>query len=259
VSAPGAYDAAHAAIRRAMLASRQPGDRCARCGRPLPADDRKVDLGHDDDRPGAYKGLECSKCNRSAGGRKGNARKRQLKQYRQGTAATVAEVAVAVEISADRTHASLVTAGYLEGDLILVSLERYLEYRDSGELVAAVVDLGMSRSVVAVVVDGHAPGATAIRPLEQARIRVTCPSSSDVTIAHGGFLDVLAAGRLRHQGQPELTGAMRAMEQRRLGGSSAPERRSAQTDIGPGVAAELACWGLETLPRTVDPFAVLGR
>ncbi len=256
MSAPGAYDAAHAAIRKAMLASRLPSDRCARCGRVLPADPGQVDLGHTDDRRG-YSGLECSRCNRSAGGKLGNERKRQFKQSRQGTAAEVAEVAVALEISADRTHASIVTAGYLEGGYILVTLAAYLDYRDSGELVAAVADLGASRSVVAVVVDGHAPGATAIRPLEQARIRVTCPSSSDVTIAHGGFLDVLAAGRLRHQGQVALTSAMRAMEARRLGGSSAPERR-APVDVGPAVAAELACWGLETLPRPVDPFALKG-
>jgi len=256
MSAPGAYDAAHAAIRKAMLASRQPSDRCTRCGRPLPADPARVDLGHTDDRTG-YSGLECAKCNRSAGGKLGNERKRQLKQSRDRTAATVAEVALALEISADRTHASIVSAGYLQGDLILVSLEAYLDYRDSAELVEAVADIGVRRQVVAVVVDSHAPGATAIRPLEQARIRVTRPTASDLTIAHGGFLDVLAAGRLRHQGQPVLTSAMRAMEQRRLGGSTAPERR-AQTDIGPGVAAELAVWGLETLPRPVDPFALMG-
>jgi hypothetical protein len=254
-----AYDAAHQAIRKAMLASRQPGDRCVRCGRPLPADDAKVDLGHDDERPGAYKGLECARCNRSAGGRKGNDRKRQFKQARQRTAATVDEVALAIEISHDRTHASVVSAGYLEGDLILVHLERYLDYRgDGGELVAAVLTLGDERQVVAVVVDGHSPGATCIRPLEAARIRVTRPAASDLAVSHGGWLDALAAGRIRHQGQPTLTSAMRALESRRLGGATGPERRATAADVGPAIGAELSVWGLETLPRPVDPFALMG-
>jgi len=214
VSAPGAYDAAHAAIRKAMLATRQPGDRCARCGRPLPADPARVDLGHTDDRAG-YSGLECSKCNRSAGGRLGNQRKRERRQAGEQVAVGVAEVAVAVEISHDRTHASIVTAGYLEGDLILVRLHAYLDYLDSAPLVTAVLDLRDLCQVVAVVVDGHAPAATCIRPLEQARISVTRPSSADLAVAHGDWLDCLRAGRVRHQaawrrGRPQPGGRRRA-------------------------------------------------
>ncbi len=255
-SSPGAYDAAHAAIRKAMLASRQPGDRCARCGRLLPADPAKIDLGHRDDRAG-YSGLECSKCNRSAGGRLGNERKRERRDASNRTAAGVAEVALAVEISHDRQHASIASAGYLEGDLIMVELLRYLDYQgDGAELVEAVLEVADQRTVLAIVVDPHAPGATAIRPLEVARISVTKPTASDLAISHGGWLDCLAAGRIRHRRQAQLTTAMAHLEQRKLGGASAPERRGA-VDVAPAVAAELACWGLETLPRPADPFALI--
>jgi hypothetical protein len=67
--------------------------------------------------------------------------------------------------------------------------------------------------------------------------------------AHGNFLDLLAAGRIRHQGQPQLTAAARHLEQRRLGGATAPERRGALADVSPLVAGELACWALLAVPR----------
>jgi hypothetical protein len=75
----------------------------------------------------------------------------------------------------------------------------------------------------------------------------------DLVVAHGGFLDLLAAGRIRHQGQPQLTAAARHLEQRRLGGATAPERRGALVDVAPAVAAELACWALLTVPRMPAP------
>jgi hypothetical protein len=45
---------------------------------------------------------------------------------------------------------------------------------------------------------------------------------------------------------------MRHLEQRRLGGASAPERRGAPVDVAPAVAAELAAWALETAPADYD-------
>jgi hypothetical protein len=253
-SSPGAYDAAHAAIRKAMLAARQPGDRCVRCGRLLPADPAKVDLGHRDDRAG-YSGLECARCNRSAGGKLGNERKRERVQRAAHTAATVAEVALAVEVDTDRTRCSVVTAGYLDGDLVLLDLAAYLDGTDP---VDAVLGLREQLQVVAVVVDPHSPGATSVRPLELARVTVTRPSSSDLAVAHGNFIDALRAGRVRHQRQPTLTAALQHLQARRLGGATGPERRGGPVDVAPAVAAMLACWGLETLPRPVDPFALIG-
>jgi hypothetical protein len=114
------------------------------------------------------------------------------------------------------------------------------------------VQLQEERTVLAVAVDPHSHAATAIRPLEEAGVMVTKPTSSDLAVAHGGFLDALAAGRIRHRGQAELTTAMRHLEQRRLGGASAPERRGAVVDVAPAVAAELAVWALATTPEPYD-------
>jgi hypothetical protein len=163
----------------------------------------------------------------------------------------VTEVTLALEVSEDRQHCSIVAAGHLDGDLVLLDLVAYLEGTDP---VPAVLRLRAERTVTATVVDPHSHAATTIRPLETAGVVLTKPTSSDLVVAHGGFLDALAAGRVRHQGQAELTAAVRHLEQRRLGGASAPERRGAPVDVSPAVAAELATWALLVAPPPVQPF-----
>jgi hypothetical protein len=161
----------------------------------------------------------------------------------------VEQVAVAVEVSEDRRFTSVVTAGRLPGDHVLLKLV-YLTGTDPTEVV---VQLHDDLEVVATVIDPRSFGATAIRPLEAAGITVTRPSSGDLAESHGMFLDSLDAGRIRHQRQPELTAAMRHLEQRRLGGASGPERRGSPIDVGPAVASELATWALLTQPAPYDP------
>lgn len=239
MSTPGAYAGPHQAIRRALLPDAY-GRPCPRCGLPmLPGQD--LDLGHTDDRA-AYQGIEHARCNRQAGARLGNARRRAR---RERIVAMVTDVALALEISQDRQHCAVVAAGRLPDDLVLLDLAAYLEGTDP---TAVVLELRQQRTVLAVVVDPHSHAATAIRPLQAAGVEVMRPASTDVAEAHGLFLDTLAAGRLRHRGQAELTTAMRHLEQRRLGGATAAERRGALVDVSPAVAAELALWALLTAP-----------
>jgi hypothetical protein len=243
----GLYGGQHQAIRRAVEPY-VPGSTCWRCGRPI-LEGQPWDLGHDDDNPALYRGPEHARCSRRAGAVKGNQRRRER---RERTVRMVTEVCLGIEISEDRQHTSLVAAGRLdEGDLVLVDLLRYL---DGPDPLAAVLQIREERSVIHVVVDPHSNAATAIQPLEAAGVDVLKPSSSDVVVAHGGFLDLLAAGRVRHAGQAELTAAARHLEQRRLGGSTAPERRGAPVDVGPAVACELAVWALLTAPRPLKPI-----
>jgi hypothetical protein len=243
VSAPGAYRGPHQAIRRALLPYAY-GRPCPRCGLPmLPG--QALDLGHTADRA-AYQGMEHARCDRRAGALLGNARRRA---NREGMIRMVAEVAVALEIAEDRQHCSIVAAGRLPDGAVLLDLVAYLDGTDP---VASVLDLRGQRTVLAVVVDPHSHAATAIRPLEAAEVEVTKPGSSDLVEAHGLFLDTLAAGRIRHQGQAQLTAAARHLEQRRLGGATAPDRRGALVDVAPAVAAELAVWALLTVPEPYD-------
>jgi hypothetical protein len=95
----------------------------------------------------------------------------------------VKRVALGIEISEDRAHPPL---------------------SEPATRPATVLRLGKTRTVQSVVIDPHSPGATLIKPLTDAEVTVTQPSTSDCAVAHGTFLDELAAGRLRHAGQPEL-------------------------------------------------------
>lgn len=249
MSRPGTYTSEQKTVRKALLAVYSPADPCWRCGRPLGPDPARIDLGHRDDRSG-YAGLEHRKCNRRAGGQLSGQRRRVKNRRTIMTALLLGEVALGIEISEDRQHCSIVTAGHLEHDLILVELVGYLFGADP---LGAVLTLRAERKIRATVVDPHSHAATAIRPLEAAGVKVTRPTSADVVVAHGGFLDALRAGRVRHHGQAELTTAMRLLEQRRLGGATAPDRRGAPADVAPAVAAELACWALEAAPQTPPP------
>ena len=88
-------------------------------------------------------------------------------------------------------------------------------------------------------------------------MKATTPSTSDVAVAHGLFVDALAAGRLRHTGQAELTAAVRFGTERRVGRGTACERRGAPVDVAPLTAATLALWWwLYRPPVPVEPWTM---
>jgi hypothetical protein len=207
-----------------------------------------IELDHADDDPGRYIGFSHARCNRQAGGRLGRAR--QLERAERKRA--MDECALGVEIAEDRSHTSIVAAGLVDGDVLLVDLVRYLDGPDGA---GAVLDLRAERKVVAVAVDPHSPGATLIKPLEDARVKLMLPSTSDVVVAHGDFLDTLAAGRLRHAGQAALTAAVRAGTQRPMGGAVGWARRGEAVDGGPLRAATLAVWAWTHRPPERVPLA----
>jgi hypothetical protein len=237
------YPGDHQAIRRAW-APHVPGTPCARCGVPI-APGQAWDLDHDDDRAG-YRGPAHASCNRRAGGRLGVARRAARRHARtERITRMTAECVLGVEISEQRHRTAVCAAAELPDGMVAVELVVYLVGADA---VSAILELREARTVLAVVVDPHAPAATLIRPLTDAGVKVTEPASSDLVVAHGDFLDGLAAGRLRHAGQPELTAAVRHAGPRRLGGAEALERRGNPVDVSPAVAAELAVWGLAHRP-----------
>lgn len=163
------YGGEHQAVRRAGL-SYAYGQLCARCGRPmLPG--QALDLDHADDRPG-WLGFSHAKCNRQAGGRKGSAARRAR---RERTGITLDPCWLAVEVAEDRQHVSIAAAGRLDDGYVAVELAAYLS--GVSGVVAEVLRLRAERTVHAVIVDPRSNAANLIRPLRDAKIRVTEPSS----------------------------------------------------------------------------------
>ena len=231
------YGRDHRAIRRRLLEGAV-GTACVRCGGPiLPTD--KVDLDHRDDGPG-YLGMAHAACNRAAGARKGNRLRGKRKRIR------MEDQRMGVEISVDRRHTSIVTAGRSDG-LLVFELIAYLNGSDTAENVAA---MAAARDVKQVTVDPRSPGATLIAPLRALGLKVLEPKATDMAVAHGRFVDELRAGRLKYVAHPALDAAVQFADSRPLAGAEAIERRKVEADAGPLAAAELAVWTILDGPRT---------
>jgi hypothetical protein len=255
------YGGDHQAIRRAAIPQAY-GQPCSRCGLPM-RPGQAIDLDHRDDGAG-WLGFSHASCNRAAGGRLGRAR--QIEQTRRQK--LMHEYALGIEIAEDRRHTSVVPAGAVEGDVMLVDLQAYVDGPDATSVVLELLgerkapeadeDRFPSRKLRAVAIDPHSPAATLIKPLtdplRNAGVKLLEPSTSDVVVAHGNFLDTLAAGRLRHAGQSKLTDAVQAGTQRPMGGAVGWARRGEDVDGSPLRAATLACWAWMNRPPEWVPL-----
>lgn len=159
------------------------------------------------------------------------------------------EVAFGAEISQDRQLCSI-AAGWREPGGRVVAELRTPQVHPS-LAVARIVQLKARYRPAAVVIDPKSQAVTLIKPLADAGVGVLEPSARDVAVAHGEFLDMIAAGDLAHLDQGELTAAVRAALQRPLAGAQAWERK-VPVDQSPLVAATLAVWAL--LHRPPQPF-----
>jgi hypothetical protein len=239
------YGAHHRRLRAALLPF-APGSLCTRCRRPIEAG-QAVDLDHTDDGT-AYAGWAHASCNRRAGAIKGNKARRP--GVRNLTPAPTPHrsipmtnpCAIGVDIANDRSHTSAVIATRVGGGQVLIELH----YFDGSDTARAVADLCATRpGLVATVVDPQSPAATLLAPLkDDLGVRVTEPTSRDVALAHGLFLDELKAGRLRYVDHEALTTAVQHAMARPLAGAEALERRRVDVDASPMTAAEVAVWAL---------------
>jgi hypothetical protein len=92
------------------------------------------------------------------------------------------------------------------------------------------------------------------RTLVRAGVKLLEPSTSDVVVAHGKFLDTPRSWPPASRGQPKLTDAVRAGTQRPMGGAVGWARRGEQVDGSPLRAATLACWAWTNRPPERVPL-----
>lgn len=249
------YGPDHRALRRALLRTAW-GTPCARCRQPmLPG--QPLDLDHRDDGAG-YLGLSHRACNCAAGARKGNAQRRELtRANRERVKMKTTAAVLAVEVAEDRSRTAIVAAKRVEGeDRPVIELVRHLS--GTRAALAEVVGAVESLPVRGVVIDPHGSASwlreLLAKELKGSRVEIVEPSSVDLVVAHQEFGQHLEEHRLKVVGHPALDDAARALEQRRLGGAFAPNRRVG--DVAPIVAAELALWGLLRLPQRAPVFCL---
>lgn len=154
----------------------------------------------------------------------------------------VGEVALAIELTTDRTTSTIAAAGVCREGGIGADIVA------QGQGTAWVVDhvkglaADKSRPVGRVVIDPRSPAGSLIGDLTAAGVAVTeCPTV-DLVKATGSLFDDIRDGAFVHRGSPELTAAVAAAKTRKYGDASLIDRWG-DADVTPFIAVDLARWG----------------
>jgi hypothetical protein len=153
--------------------------------------------------------------------------------------------ALAVDVSPDRTVASVSMAGQREDGLWHVELD---EQRNGVGWLPGYLEqiVTANPQIRALVIDRASPAASIVDDLAKLRVKVTLTNAPDMAAACGQFYDGVYEGWLRHIDQPQLNVALSVARKRNLGDAWAWNRKSASSDITPLVACTLALWGAQS-------------
>jgi hypothetical protein len=154
-------------------------------------------------------------------------------------------IAYAVDVTPERSHASIGVAGRVNG---LLHVEVAEHGRGTGWVVQWLADRVPLGRHCAVVVARNGPAGSLIPDLEAAGIEVLKPSVADEAQAYGAFIDGVmpleGEPTIRHVGDPDLDDAVRSAAQADLGdGSHRWSRRLSTAIVSPLVAVTHAAWG----------------
>jgi hypothetical protein len=158
--------------------------------------------------------------------------------------AAVDPVAFAADVTPERTHASIATAGLRPDGL---GHAEVVDHRPGTSwVVGRLVELHEKWAPCAVVVDDTGPAGSLVAPLEAAGLEVLRPTTRARAAADGGFYDAVVERSLRYVPRPVLDAAVAGAATRPLGDAWAWARKGLSTDITPLVAVSLARWGHAT-------------
>ena len=152
------------------------------------------------------------------------------------------KVAFAVDVSPDRSVASIAVAGRRDDKLWHVEL---VENRSGTRWVVERLLEILEKRPGDVVLDPGGPAGSLLTELQEAGIEPLLVSGREMAQACGAFYDAVAdRGAVRHLGQPKLNVAVDAGRKRKLGDAWAWHRKDSASDISPLVAATLALHGV---------------
>lgn len=155
-------------------------------------------------------------------------------------------VALAIDMPPDRSTTAISGAGQrTDGKYHIEVLD---EQPGSAWVVAAVLAMKQSLTVLAVVLDPASPAGSLITDLEAAGIEVTTTGARDVAQSCGDLYDLVLEDSVRHHDDPALANAVRGATQRSVGsdGAWAWNRKDYTVNISRLVACTLALWGFKT-------------
>ncbi len=169
------------------------------------------------------------------------------------------EVAVALDVSPDRSTATMATAAWTVDGLPYVDV---LETRRGDPVwgVQEFVKMCERHDVRALVVDGASAAHSLVDPMRQRGLTVTVTTARQMAAAFGGFYDSVMDGQVRHLDQPLLNMALGVARKRQIGdGGFGWSRKDSESDITPVTAATLALWGLTSGEVAEKPKVRTGR
>ncbi len=150
-------------------------------------------------------------------------------------------VAFAVDVSPDRSTASIAIAGRRADGL---SHGEVVDNRSgTGWVVDRLIGLSERWQPVAILLEAASPAGSLIPALAERGIEVQTVGGREMTQACGAFFDAVTEKRFRHIDQPVLTSAVEVARRRPLGDAWAWHRKNAMSDITPLVAVTLALHG----------------
>jgi phage terminase large subunit-like protein len=158
-----------------------------------------------------------------------------------GSSQVLDPVAFAVELSWDRSIASIALAGRRADGLFHVEVVK--NQRGTGWVVDDLEKLAAKWDTACIVLDSGGPAGSLLPALEERGVKVQKTSTNEMKQACGGFYDAVMEQRIRHVDAPVLNTALAAARKRMLQDAWAWQRKDSTTDITPLVAATLALWG----------------
>ncbi|MFI6861779.1 terminase large subunit domain-containing protein [Streptomyces sp. NPDC050421] len=181
-----------------------------------------------------------------------------------------ADVVLAVDVSADRSHASIGVAAQQPDGTVHVELAD--RRPGTAWVVPALVRLKAKRDPLLIAIaSSGAPAGSLIDALVKAGI--TAPEdkerphrghlavlrTNDIVEACGQMADAMTQSTVGYLDQAPLTAAVNGARTRRVGDAWTLDRTKSLTDVSPFVAVTLARWALLTKgPAVLDDYDLLG-
>lgn len=151
------------------------------------------------------------------------------------------QIAVAVDVTPDRSRASVGIAGWRADGRKHVECVRNRE--GTHWVIPSLLKLIRRWDPVVLVLDPSGPAGSLLAGLAAKGVEPETTTAQQMAAACGAFFDDVEADGLRHLDDPLLLEAVGAVKKRSLSGGFAWTRSDA-TDISPLVAVTLAAWGL---------------
>lgn len=181
-------------------------------------------------------------------------------EFRVDDPALVGSRTIAVHRSRDRRFWSIAAAQRTSDDRVHVEIGPLCEGSHT-DVAEYLVDRVGQWNPVSLTIDRRSAAMVLEPLLLDAGIEPTVTNSVDLSLACGGFLDDVLAGRVTHSGQGSLTAAVACAVKRDLpGGGFAWDEGADGVTTAPLVAATLAHWSLVSFvkpPRGVSSSPVV--